>query len=117
MKDTRTLAQLAQEALDVQDASNLSGVVHGWSRSISRLRELLPDVGTEKINTHPINVLWADKVAHLTLTQDFMGNIWKRVEVAWDECKQLAADKVPPAAEPPPAGAPGDGAFVVGSNS
>jgi hypothetical protein len=40
MKDERTLAQLAQEALTVQDACNLSGVVHGWSRSISRLREL-----------------------------------------------------------------------------
>ncbi len=71
--DTRTLKQLAQEVLDVQNASNLSGVVHAWSRAITRLREVLreeslPD-DTQAINTHAINKAWADKVAHLTDTQ------------------------------------------------
>lgn len=69
MADTRTLQQLAKESLDVQDACNLSGVVHGFSRSITRLRELLPNAGTDDINTHPICVIWADKIAHLTRTQ------------------------------------------------
>lgn len=64
--DTRTLAQLAAEALAVQDACNLSGVVHGWSRAMRRLSQLLPDLGTEGRNRHPVNVLWASKVTHLS---------------------------------------------------
>jgi hypothetical protein len=70
--DTRTLKDLAKEALSVQDASNLSGVVHSWSRAITRLRALLEQNnkgGTHAVNTHPINQLWADKVASLTDTQ------------------------------------------------
>src|SRR5262245_49583869 len=39
MNDERTIQDLAQEALDVQNACNLSGVVYGWGRSISRLRD------------------------------------------------------------------------------
>ena len=65
----RTLEQLAQEALNVQDACNLSGVVHGFARAIGDLRELFPDKGTDFINRHPICQLWADKIAHLTGTQ------------------------------------------------
>ena len=67
--EKKTLAELTQEAIDVQDACNLSGVVHGWSRSITELRACLKEAGTDDINTHFINILWADKVAHLTGTQ------------------------------------------------
>ena len=64
----KTLKDLAQESLDVQDACNLSGVVLGFSRALSALRELgIND--TEALNRHPISVLWADKIAHLTGTQ------------------------------------------------
>lgn len=69
MSTPRTLAELAQESLDIQTASNLSGLVHGWSRSISELRVRLEESGitdTDAINQHPINKLWADKVADLT---------------------------------------------------
>lgn len=65
----KTMKELAQEALNVQDACNLSGVVHGFSRAITNLRDLLPRAGTDEINRHPISVLWADKIAHLTYTQ------------------------------------------------
>jgi len=54
-KDNRTLAELAKEALDVQDACNLSGVVHAWSRAITRLREVTGALSTTVINEHPIN--------------------------------------------------------------
>lgn len=74
--DTRTMADLAREALAVQDACNLSGVVHGFSRSITRLRALLREAGQESthtINTHPVCQMWADKIAslaglHMSLT-------------------------------------------------
>jgi len=64
----RTMRDLAQEALDVQDACNLSGVVHSWSRAITDLRALLEDekgFSTQKLNTHPVNVLFASKVDSL----------------------------------------------------
>lgn len=79
--------QLAQEALDVQNACNLSGVVHGFSRAITNLRELNPSEGTDWINGHPICLLWADKIAHLTGTQD-IGN--DRVMTAYMKVHDIA---------------------------
>ncbi len=67
----RTMKQLAQEALDVQDACNLSGVVLSFGRAIGELRENNPSMGTDWINSHPICCLWSDKIAHLTGTQSY----------------------------------------------
>jgi hypothetical protein len=70
----KTLKELAQESLDVQNASNLSGVVHGFSRAITDLRAHLesePGFSTYKLNVHPICQLWSDKIASLTNTQSF----------------------------------------------
>jgi len=62
--NTRTLAQLAREALNVQDACNLCGVAHSFARAMSDLGAYTRS--TDERNTHPIAVLWADKIAHLT---------------------------------------------------
>lgn len=62
----KTMRDLASDALFVLDACNLSGVVHGMSRTMTRLRELKPDRDTEFYNTHPIAVLFATKIAELT---------------------------------------------------
>lgn len=78
--DTRTLQQLAKEALMVQGACNLSGVVHGWSRAMRRLCELC-DLGTDGRNRHPINVLWADKVKHLTGDDVTAAYLWAQTVV------------------------------------
>lgn len=61
---------LAQEALNIQDGCNLSGIVHGFSRAISTLRKICPDKGTDWYNQHPICVLWADKIAQLAGVQN-----------------------------------------------
>ncbi len=61
---SRTLAQLAQEALDVQDACNLSGVAQGFGRAMVDLRRALND--GHAIRTHAITVLWLDKLADMT---------------------------------------------------
>jgi hypothetical protein len=63
----RTLAALANEAIQVQDACNLSGVAHGFARAMSDLMDHTN--GTEERNHHPIAILWADKIASLTGTQ------------------------------------------------
>ena len=65
-EDNRTLVQLAQEVLEIQDGSVLSGLVYAWGRSIGRLRSIFERESTSFINRHPINVLWADKMSSLT---------------------------------------------------
>ncbi len=68
----RTWKEMAQEALAVQDACNLSGVVHAFSTIITEVRTRLESEGkggTNAVNTHPVCVLFSDKVAHLTGTQ------------------------------------------------
>lgn len=67
-EDTRTLRELAQQALDVQNASNLTGVLNAWFRAACRLRVLLGD-STTHLHHHPITRVWSDKVASLCGTQ------------------------------------------------
>lgn len=72
----RSWKEMAQQALDVQNASNLSGVVHTFSNIISEVRYRLESEGkksTDKVNQHPICILFSDKIAHLTGTQ-FLGH-------------------------------------------
>jgi hypothetical protein len=60
----RTLAQLAQEALDVQDACNLSGVALGFGRAMADLRHVIG--GGDELRRHPVTVLWLDKLNDMT---------------------------------------------------
>jgi len=83
-RDERTLEELAKEALLVQDACNLRGVLGGYRQAMIRLAELVASPGFAR---HPISVLWADKVAHLSGTQFAdLDSITK----AYAHCKELA---------------------------
>ncbi len=66
----KTLAQLAQDALDIQDASNLSGVVHSFSKACTDLREVMNNspegFSQERLHTHPIILAWVSKIDSLT---------------------------------------------------
>ena len=68
-------SQLWQDALDVQNASNLSGVVHSFGKVLDALWEeaRAGGHGTAWVNTHPITRLWVDKLASLARVQD-LGN-------------------------------------------
>lgn len=81
----KSLKELAQDALNVQDACNLSGVAHDFARCMSDLCE--HGLDTEARNKHPIAQLWADKIAHLTGTQS-LGN--DAVMAAYTEVRKLA---------------------------
>jgi len=59
MKRQRSLADLAKEAYDVQDACNLSGVLLGAHEACSDL--LSQTSSTEEAANHPIMRLWLDK--------------------------------------------------------
>ncbi len=65
----RTMQDLAKEAYQVQNACNLAGVIKGMDRAMMDLRRLEPSLGTSAYNTHPLMVMWADKIASLTGSQ------------------------------------------------
>jgi ribonuclease PH len=82
---------LYQDAIELQDASNASGVVHWLSR------EALPFIweeqraeGTHAVNNHPIMVLTVDKLASLAHMQDFGSTSLQRFSEAYDICKERA---------------------------
>lgn len=80
---SKTLKDLVKEAINVQDACNLSGVVHSFSRALTELRTIFPGIGTNELNTHPIVVLFADKIQSLSGAEIGFSQ-------AWDACNKLA---------------------------
>jgi hypothetical protein len=64
----RPLAQLAQEALDVQDASNLSGVVQTFVKALEDLWQhaQAEGRGTDWVNQHPITKAYVSKLTSLS---------------------------------------------------
>lgn len=60
-----TIADVAKKAWTAQDASNLSGLVRSWA-------EWMPVINAEpgQPNTHPVNVIMADKIMQLALVGD-----------------------------------------------
>lgn len=68
----KTLQDLAKEALAVQDACNLSGVVHSFASAMTSIWEhaRMLGLGTTWVNTHPICVMYSSKIASLTGSYD-----------------------------------------------
>jgi hypothetical protein len=89
-----TLQQAAQQALDVQNACNLSGVVHSLDQIV---REVLwPEAdrlgkGTDFVNTHPIVSMFLDKLASLNRTQCLCSGSMDAYHKATGEVEKLAA--------------------------
>ncbi len=80
--DTRSLKQLASNALMVQDACNLIAVVKSMDKDLRRLKELL-NLDGDSIRIHPITVLYADKIADMT-------GRGQKYSIAYDACNNLA---------------------------
>lgn len=77
----------AREAILVQDACNLSGVARTFDEILSSV--LWPEarrlgMGTEWVNTHPVAVLFAAKLAHLAGLGDIAPF------EAYQACRELA---------------------------
>lgn len=83
-----TIQEAAQQALDVQDACNLSGIVF----SFAKIMQVICDEatrrgeGTDWKNQHPITVLFVDKLAQLAGVGTFHA-----APHAYEACKKLAA--------------------------
>jgi len=56
--------KMAKDAILVQDACNLSGVVISFQRVLHELHDR--GLSTTEINTHPLSVMYASKIDSLT---------------------------------------------------
>jgi hypothetical protein len=96
-----TYQELAQQALDVQDACNLSGVVHSFSRAMDVLwaEARRTDQGTQWVNEHPIVTLFLDKLASLNRIQGDDSKVY----AAFEKVREIAAgrDNPEPVIQPP----------------
>lgn len=66
---SRTIQQLMTEAIQVQNACNLSGVVHAFANVITDLRAN-GVTDTDAIRHHPVSVLFSSKIASLTNSEN-----------------------------------------------
>ena len=81
------MSNIYAEAITVQDACNLSGVVHSWAEAIDAIweEEKATHGGTKFVNRHPVNILFASKVASLTGCE-----FSELFSVAYAECQKKA---------------------------
>ena len=86
----RTLQALAAEAIAVQDACNLAGVLLGGAKALSELRQHSEIFSAQfPAAFHPVMILWASKILHLT-GRDISADT--REYAAYDACKSLVRD-------------------------
>jgi hypothetical protein len=79
-EQAKQLQELAKQAIAIQDACNLSGVVHSFSAALTKLRE----VTGSGINEHPITIVWLDKLNSLAGIQDSCVNIIRAYDKVYD---------------------------------
>jgi hypothetical protein len=106
---TKTLKQLVEDAILVQDACNLSGVARGFVQAIDSLRQIMPTLSGRDMSRHPIMRMWANKIQALTIgeclcqhTMDDFGKAygWCRDQVDGTPC--VIHSESPKAEEPEP---------------
>jgi len=70
-----------EDAIAVQNACNLSGVLHSFDKVIDRVWEdaRANGQGTDWVNTHPLVRLFCDKLYDLSRTQ---GNVFEAYDIA-----------------------------------
>lgn len=88
----RTWKELAELALQVQNASNLSGVVRSFSDVIKEVHIRLDaegNGGSAQLHRHPVCQLFSDKIASLTGTQNAtLTELSKAYKWATDTCNK-----------------------------
>lgn len=99
--DTRTMQDLVRNALQVQDACNMSGIVRSFAEDVSRLRTLLElaykedgsttKFSTDLLNRHPVCVLWSSKIADLSGSE-----VGMRFSRSYQWCKDATAGETLP---------------------
>lgn len=94
----RSVKELAQEAIQIQDACNPLGLSKGYAKALQELRWALEVEGeendTDAIRLHPINRLWLDKLCDLANYQRGVCGVdgWGEFAAAYGEVSRLAED-------------------------
>jgi len=72
-------------AILVQDACNLSGIVQSWAKMMEKIWDeaRAHGEGTSYVNGHPINVMFASKVASLTGSEESL-----QFSAAYEACQK-----------------------------
>lgn len=83
-QEQKTLTDLAREAISIQDACNLRGVLRAAHEASLILGRHPECNGTDWINNHPIMVLFADKIQSLTTMSGDVG-----FREAWIACEEM----------------------------
>ena len=84
--DKKLTAKDYQRALDVQDACNLSGIVHSFAAVLPLIMEEVKS--TEGVWRHPISVMYVSKIDSLVHGSDM-----NTFGVAYEACKDKAKAK------------------------
>ena len=89
--EQRITSSLASDAIRVQDACNLSGVVGAFANVLEVVWWLARKngKGTDWVNNHYIARVWADKIASLTSIQSRHFN--KKTSEAHERCADVAS--------------------------
>ena len=84
-----------QNALDVQNASNLSGVIHQFARDMQVICDEVRTNGggTDAVNHHPVCRLYAEQIAWLAGAGSCANH--RSYLRAHDECEKRAAEPQP----------------------
>jgi hypothetical protein len=82
----RTIAELAKEACEVQDACNLRAVARGLVRATDDLDAL--GIAGDALREHPVTRAWVDKLASLASVQGSYGEA--NASYAHRDCEKLA---------------------------
>jgi hypothetical protein len=86
----RTMRELAQEAIDIQNACNGIGVAQGFARSMLELHELLNKTQYVRVSDHPVWCLWVSKLHDM----GSMGlSDTERYGAAYSACMAIVADE------------------------
>ena len=92
MTTKKTMQDVAKDALLVQNACNLSGVVHSFSAAVTVLREQRDCTGSNWVNQHPVSVLFTVQIASLAgVPTDLSLTDYAK---AYEECEKLAAEDI-----------------------
>ncbi len=93
MSRYNTVKDAAKDALAIQDACNLSGVLHAWADMQRSILDL--GLSAEDTRRHPVNVLLLSKVLSLTgMGGDCLGGVERDgkdlFRGAYDACHTLS---------------------------
>ena len=76
LKCDEVLKNLANEAMQAQDACNLCALSQSFAKAMKALVEHPQSTGTDWVNQHPITKLWLSKFEHLAKLEQGPNNCW-----------------------------------------